>query len=665
MPNIASDRFEELNRVTFSKLNEEKLRPQFNIDGLTILKLQALRERDLRELYRNRAPYELLQNADDANATRAVFIVTNAGLAFAHNGNWFTVDNFRSLAQGWSDKDPKECIGHKGLGFRSVLDISPAPHIFRIDSTEIFGVKFSWSLNKGHIDITLHKDPSLRLDHDAYKKHGQAYCPIMHIPGLVKKQSLDSAAIVLLELLAQGKFGEKLTTLFWFPGKDAEIPQNILEDIGPMPLIGSDGVRRLLDFLRSEVNVLIPFLSSIRNVEIYSDNKLIAQISVLQNDDDRRTHGEIGVLSVIDGRSNRSSYFQMTFEDMIPPNIRNLRDNPSAIKKGVISRVKITIAVQIKDGQPCFNDHAKFHVYFPTEETTGVGYIIHGDFYVEPNRKRLMPGEYNNWLLRFAARKAANEFLTALLQEYDSGSVFTALSPVSWNLPDSAKSFQNSFTSELKQRRAPFIPTRFGLLSQQEVLLPPTVDQDGFWDSRFFDVVPEFDDTKKAFLLPGTDNGSTRDFLRMTDIRLLQSDDIFDFIELAQETEKDAEWWYWCYEYMTTDNDLSRKDKNYFEGRKIIPCADSIIRSPGDKSDTVICLPPQGDIPIHTVPHLFSNVFTFLNNEVARYLNDEDNVSHWVLDKFQISRFEASDLLPRAVRRIAPEIFKGNIHNGL
>jgi hypothetical protein len=36
-----------------------------------------------------------------------------------HDGQWFSSANFRSLADGWSDKDPNQCIGHKGLGFRS------------------------------------------------------------------------------------------------------------------------------------------------------------------------------------------------------------------------------------------------------------------------------------------------------------------------------------------------------------------------------------------------------------------------------------------------------------------------------------------------------------------------------------------------------------------
>ena len=137
-----------LDRGQFEKArNDERIRPKYDLTGLRLLREKAGRERDVRELYRHRAPYELLQNADDVGARRAVFILTREGLAFAHSGDWFSVANFYSLTDGWSDKDPKQCIGHKGLGFRSVLDITPAPHVLRTSGDGFFGFKFTWALN--------------------------------------------------------------------------------------------------------------------------------------------------------------------------------------------------------------------------------------------------------------------------------------------------------------------------------------------------------------------------------------------------------------------------------------------------------------------------------------------------------------------------------------
>jgi len=137
------DSVQPLDRARFEKIKDREFRPGYDLIGLKYLRDKAGNERNLRELYRGRALYELLQNADDAGARRALYILSSEGLAFAHDGYWFTVDNFRSLADGWSDKDPNQCIGHKGLGFRSVLDITPATHLVKVQAGDFFGVKFT------------------------------------------------------------------------------------------------------------------------------------------------------------------------------------------------------------------------------------------------------------------------------------------------------------------------------------------------------------------------------------------------------------------------------------------------------------------------------------------------------------------------------------------
>jgi len=137
-------KFQLLNQSTFEKIKETEFRPPRDIMGLKYLRDKAGNERNLRELYRARAPYELLQNADDAGAKNVLFVLSDDGMAFIHDGRWFTLDNFISLADGWSDKDPDQCIGHKGLGFRSVLDITPSPYLLFIDSKTFFAIKFTW-----------------------------------------------------------------------------------------------------------------------------------------------------------------------------------------------------------------------------------------------------------------------------------------------------------------------------------------------------------------------------------------------------------------------------------------------------------------------------------------------------------------------------------------
>ncbi len=104
--------------------------------------------------YRGRLVYELLQNADDAmegHATqrdRVAFLVTDDALWMANSGRALTDPDVQGLCGlGASSKvdaagTKRASIGHKGLGFKSVLEITDAPavlsrtHSFRLGEQE-------------------------------------------------------------------------------------------------------------------------------------------------------------------------------------------------------------------------------------------------------------------------------------------------------------------------------------------------------------------------------------------------------------------------------------------------------------------------------------------------------------------------------------------------
>jgi hypothetical protein len=94
--------------------------------------------------YHGRYLIELIQNGHDALADRAtseteqrieICIVEDekpyGALYVANDGRPFSDSNFNSLAKlGQSDKDPEESIGNKGIGFRSVLELTSSPQVF-------------------------------------------------------------------------------------------------------------------------------------------------------------------------------------------------------------------------------------------------------------------------------------------------------------------------------------------------------------------------------------------------------------------------------------------------------------------------------------------------------------------------------------------------------
>jgi len=310
---VILEKVQPLNQTTFEKIRDSEFRPSYDKMGLKQLRDKARNERDLRELYRNRAPYELLQNANDAGAKKAAFVLTNDGLAFIHDGHWFTIDNFISLADGWSDKDPNVCIGHKGLGFRSVLDITPSPYLLSVDANTFFAIKFTWPLNNGHIHETFQRDNKLRYDYEKWTKYGQIACPVMAIPGLAKKQNLREGAKVY-DGLIRGEFHDAYTTMFWFPAIDPDIESKVFEDLSPDPIVADQkGRSSLLKFLDNEVRVLLPFLSSIEKVGLYYYSKLIGSVVIPQRSKRALKEGEITVHSVINDSTQTETFYQMSF----------------------------------------------------------------------------------------------------------------------------------------------------------------------------------------------------------------------------------------------------------------------------------------------------------------------------------------------------------------
>ena len=91
--------------------------------------------------YSGRCILELLQNAHDALANaepddprRISFVLRTSPepvLLIGNSGCPFRLEDFKGICElGQSPKDPNESVGNKGLGFRSVLEVSSCPEIW-------------------------------------------------------------------------------------------------------------------------------------------------------------------------------------------------------------------------------------------------------------------------------------------------------------------------------------------------------------------------------------------------------------------------------------------------------------------------------------------------------------------------------------------------------
>ena len=78
--------------------------------------------------------YELLQNAEDMNATTVRFFLTENGIEFEHNGTkrMFTVsdiDAITNIGHNGQKKDDPTSIGKFGVGFKAVFAYTATPEI--------------------------------------------------------------------------------------------------------------------------------------------------------------------------------------------------------------------------------------------------------------------------------------------------------------------------------------------------------------------------------------------------------------------------------------------------------------------------------------------------------------------------------------------------------
>ncbi len=660
IPRKLQDKQREFDLSTFEVIRETEFRPTYDLIGLKYLRDKAGHERNLRELYRGRPSYELLQNADDAHSQKATFILADDGLVFAHDGHWFTVDNFRSLADGWSDKDPDKCIGHKGLGFRSVLDITPSPYLVKVDERGFFAVKFTWALNNGHIQESFKKNPESRERYKDWTQHGQLACPIMAIPGTAKKNNLGGATNIL-DRLVRGQYGQGYTTMFWFPAKDPEIDPKVLHELAPSPITaGSEGKKRLLRFIEDEVSTLLPFLSSVRSVSIYEGSNSIGK-ATLRSMSGGKNEGEITTEVEARGKIRTASFFQARYQFDIPPDVKRLSDTPKAVQE--MRNAEVVLSVRLNKGCPEHDQTGRFHVYFPTDESTGLGFFVHGDFFVKPDRTRLMEGGYNEWLIGHAAQKAANDFLSKLLTRYEPRDAFAALSPAAAAATWASKKFVSIFSAELSSRQKPFVPGKGRLFMAHEVAVPPEIDREGFWDMHFGSYLDKVLPASQTFLAPEQDNQSTRQFLLLAGIKPINPDLAIMLTEVGGKESQNAGWWYDCLAFIARHPKLSQMTRDDFAGRRLVPTDDCGVVEVPTSSGRVICLPPTDDAERLHVPECFSSVFVFLAPALSEILRGERaaSVCSWVLDRFRVARFEATDLLPRAVGAVAPRLFSSEI----
>lgn len=282
------------------------------------------------ESYNNRSFIELLQNSDDANATKFKIIKENDFLYVANNGRTFNAKDVESLCRSASStKTRGESIGYRGIGFKSVVGFAKEIHII-----------------SGDLEITFSKERTKNEIPNATR------VPLIRIPHSIIEKDKSLIAANIENLINDG-----FTTVFVFTGVTANEIESEYESFDYKSLL----------FLNNVVTTQI----SISNYSLTHIEKTII------------SEGETKLK--IKNNGNQTEWLLSNYK-------------------------KTAIAFQIEDGFPTRINQADSFVYsfLPTEDITGLGVIVNGDFSTDPSRKHLIYDNETNATIKNIATQIIN-----------------------------------------------------------------------------------------------------------------------------------------------------------------------------------------------------------------------------------------------------------------
>lgn len=351
--------------------------------------------------YRGRLIYELLQNADDAMAgdatteDRVSVMVTDDALWIANTGRPLTDEDVYGLCGlGASSKVDAEgtrraSIGHKGLGFKSVLEITDEPAVYSRTHCFTLGERIA----RPHVTAL-------------WEQEGRGKpraVPKMRFPG-----RLDPS-----DERWQGYEDAGFNTAFCFPfsqGVDRESRTLLANLLLALPLTS------------------VLFLKHLEQVEIRveqrgseaSETWTVKRSTQTGSDEWRRVTGlhESGVYRISVDSNQTSRRFVVAHDADLE--IGQNRAGLSGPAWEGVEWTEVSVATPLPDEPELPAEWRHFHVFLPTEESCPYPILINGAFSTDLSRQRIKvaaeKGDYNAHLVRSAARLIRRQLVPVLLE---------------------------------------------------------------------------------------------------------------------------------------------------------------------------------------------------------------------------------------------------------
>lgn len=410
--------------------------------------------------YRGRLVYELLQNADDAFVTRpssndrALFRLTDSELWVANTGRPFSGDDIRGLcglgssSKSSADGPRRASIGHKGLGFKSVLEMTDTP--------ESYSTTVSFELGKHHARPLVEALWS-RLDRGVV-----ADVPAMRFPSGKFEHHPGWEAL---------RDVEHYSSAFRFPfkaGTTLKQRQHLADQLLAFPMSS-------VLFLKHLEEVVIDV-----NLEGRTGRRewLIERSRVLESGEVSRCAGLTSAglyrIELLDKDGDNHAYWIAHDPNL---EIGKFRDGLSGPAWDGVDLTEVSVAARDADDPRIAVDDRRFHVFLPTEEVADCSLLVNGAFVTDLSRKHVQiaapESDYNAHLLRHAAKTFANVLLPHLLRVRDAAHVLRTLEPSSQDGGDAATELRAEIVRVLADK--PLLEGAHGAQSLASTVIPSPV----------------------------------------------------------------------------------------------------------------------------------------------------------------------------------------------
>lgn len=396
--------------MTFREKTWDNLLDKIRDENLNVYRVSPQRlqedvgqEGEIAQNYRGRLIYELMQNADDAMSAdsssllRIRFLLTDCDLWVANSGRPLDEADVRGLCGiSASSKtnvgaNRRASIGHKGMGFKSVLEITEAPEVY--SST----VSFRFSRE----DALCAVQPLMK---EGCLTGTITRAPVTRFPWAIENEPEEWRSLR----------DAGMRTAFRFPLRQT---------------MTDEQRERLAEALRSLPVTSLIFLKHLERIEVDIRSGLGDHFAAWTVE--RRHIGDSGLCGVT-GQSGSGCYHVVLTPDSGTPETFLLAHDEdieiSGHRGGLneftwegIEYTEVSVAARLSEDHPIAlePEWKRFHVFLPTGEVSPYGFLINGAFSSSLSRQEIRveadATNYNRYLLCEAARILRDDLIPHLI----------------------------------------------------------------------------------------------------------------------------------------------------------------------------------------------------------------------------------------------------------